>query len=168
MRAGVQRATRSFYLNIEKIPANEWLVVFIHEMLHGLDEDLYEALKIQSQEWRWNLYDSKLDSDLAQFLTWIRATLDLGLWGEYRAWYYTLLIYDEGLSEGLWSSIPWIDSAFGKGRDALSVYQSLDVGFVDPEDGFFSNEPVRKMLKQVRTEARRSPPPLGYLSRLFN
>lgn len=165
-KAGFHRATKSIFMDVSQIPANEWPIVFVHEVLHALDQDLYTATETFSQQDRIVNFDA--GSPRSQ--EWLIAGLDRGLLGEYRAWYFTLAIYREGLEEGLWTKIPWMEQLIapkGSAQDQF-LFAFLDPRFSDPVDGPFSQPKVAAALAQLRARLRISgAPELGSLGQLF-
>jgi hypothetical protein len=180
---GVQRGSGSIFMNFALIDPNEWLVILSHELLHSLDETLSSAIGrySNSDEVSEFVSSSKSSSD-PQALnsserrdldSWLTAGLDRGFLAEYRAWTVTFEIYQEGLAEGLWSNISWLDAILRKKpkEQSLSLFTLLylDPAFPDPTDGIFSVKLIQSELSHVRQVIRTSAPPpsLGNIGELL-
>jgi hypothetical protein len=181
-KAGFYRGARSIFMNTDKIPANEWLLIFAHELTHSLDETLWASLDTYSQEewvksfadWSKKTHRSQdLPSDIREKLnSWLSAGLDRGLWAEYRAWYVTLVIYMEGRQSGAWGPIGWADKILALRNPGESTahltYRYLDARFDNPTEGIFSLPLISQSLLELRASYRRSEklPDLGSLQEI--
>lgn len=171
-KAGFHRISQSIFMDMTAIPMNEWPIIFIHEVLHSMDDDLYTAVKIYAEEKRVEAFKK---NDLGSYKLseeWLEAGLGRGLWSEYRAWYFTSVMYREGLLDGLWTRIEWMDRISGTGTTSQSlrrhVYAQLDRGFRDPSEGIFNKPEVKKRLKVLRDRYRSERlPPLGHLQKIL-
>lgn len=182
-KAGFHRGKRSLFLDYAQVPPEEWLVIFIHESAHALDDRLLEGVTEYARaeqverfvEWsRSTSHFADLSDDRrAQLEHWLLAGLSRGFLGEWRAWWLTLELYEDGLSEGLWTKIDWLEEVRArcepKSRRAAFLMRYLSPRFEDPSDGVFSNPLLRDALRSVRTrlvtgELR---PPLGSLERIL-
>jgi len=101
-KAGFHRGLGSLVFNIDRIPASEWFIVFIHELLHSLDSELaidsekYANSKIPALLSQLEIQGRTPSSpELAEIEAWFKAGLGRGLFTEYRTWVPTLLIYRE-------------------------------------------------------------------------
>lgn len=181
--AGVQRAINSIYMDFSKIDPDDWLIVFVHEVLHAVDDQIFIGvqgyadttliqhfvqLSLQLQS-----YDQLSKEDSDSLKRWLMFGLDRGLLAEYRAWSATLLIYEVGLIEGLWNHRGWLDQIIVQQKQSESLpyftYHYLDERSADPTDDLFSNPLIASSLKELRAQLRRSPlpPPLGVLALIF-
>jgi hypothetical protein len=145
--AGYDRGTRSMYMDISKVPPNEWLVKLCHELLHSIDERVYQAVEDFADPDTLDevIRINKNKTDIAQLnpqehkflMTWLGEGLNKGILAEYRAWALTDLIYRQGLSEGLWKPIAWIDRIFlgcaNNNERRLRILQELLAQKIDPD-----------------------------------
>jgi hypothetical protein len=180
LKGGFHRATGSIFMDFDRVPPSEWLVIFCHELLHSLDEKLWDAVQAYSQpelvanfaEWADHISDiSQLSSDQKQSLTnWIDAGLGRGLWAEYRAWVPTFKIYLQGKSEGLWPEIDWMEDVLQTRKSGesyeRSLYNYIDAHSADPTDGIFSRPLIQSALKSERARIRNSQTALPELGSL--
>jgi len=173
-KAGFHRGNRSIYMDFERIPPNEWLMIFTHEMAHVLDENLKAASEIYADDktvkvladWAHKVTSSQdLPPEVREKLTrWIKAGLDRGLVAEYRAWHLTFVIYREGLNVQAWRPIAWLDEILAQQRDGESheqfVYRYLHERFEDPthEDPLFQLPLIKSELFETRSAYLKRPP----------
>ena len=59
-------------------------------------------------------YEQLGDTDKVIAKNWVRAELDHELFAEYQAWLATILIYQDGVSSGLWNRIDWVEELLKK------------------------------------------------------
>ncbi len=115
--AGVSPGTGSVVAVLSKLPPEEWLLIFVHEMAHALDTQLIEAERRLSSDKRlWTELAAVVNSGktLAQLneseqkdiREWSRLALDRGLFAEVRAWTRTLKIWAELRASGLNTTLP--------------------------------------------------------------
>jgi hypothetical protein len=166
--AGFHRGAGSIYADFKKIPPNEWLIIFAHELLHGLDGELQKAMHdynnpeavAQFNSWAKVQKDfaGLSDSQKTTMTAWIEAGLSRGLWAEYRAWVPSLMIYREGLNEQLWKPIDWLEQVLPSSSAPQtldrSLYLYLDHGSPDPTDGLFAMPLFQSALGEIRSEYR--------------
>jgi hypothetical protein len=170
------RGEGSIFMNFARIAPNEWYVILLHELAHAFDDRLNDAIEIYAEQDPiiTMVKDKKGFAQLtlseAQFLNrWITAGLDRGLLAEYRAWLVTFELYREGVQEGLWKPIPWLEAILAQrkpGQDlALFTFHFLDPHFTNPMQWPFTEAPVKEAFTRVREELRASPaaPTLGNL-----
>ncbi|MFL5812114.1 MAG: hypothetical protein ACJ763_00935 [Bdellovibrionia bacterium] len=180
LKGGFHRATGSIFMDFDRVTPSEWLVIFCHELLHSLDEKLWEAVRAYSQpelvksfaEWSNDIGDvSQLSRDQKQSLTsWIDAGLGRGLWAEYRAWVPTFQIYLQGKSEGLWPEIDWMETVLESRKQGetfeRSLYSYIDEHSADPTDGIFSRPLIQSALRSERAKVRNAKAALPELGSL--
>jgi hypothetical protein len=168
LKGGFHRATGSIFMDFDRVPSSEWLVIFCHELLHSLDEKLWEAVQSYSQPelvktfaaWSNDANDiSQLSQVQKQSLTnWIDAGLGRGLWAEYRAWVPTFRIYEQGKSEGLWPEIDWMEDVLDSRKRGetfeRSIYNYIDARSPDPSKEIFSRPLIQSALKSERVRLR--------------
>jgi len=181
---GFHRASGSVFMNISKIPSNDWTIIFIHELLHSLDEELWKAVEVYGHEdWikefeQWaskteNFDDLPADTQ-GRLTQWIEAGLSRGFWGEWRAWTVSFAIYKQGLQEGLWKNIKWIDEILEKQKadEPLEqfTYRFLDPRFKNPSDGFFKSKLMQNAVEKIREQygPGKKLPPLGNLQAIID
>ncbi len=162
--AGFYRDRRSIFMNTDRISGNEWMTIFIHEISHAIDGALWESIAVYNQtEWikefaEWSQKTSN-EKDLpaetqARLQKWLQSGFDRGLWAEYRAWFITLKLYQAGLQDGLWNSIPWVEEmlndraaneTFGE-----ALYRRLDQKFTSPQRGIFLSPLMQNAVRNFR------------------
>lgn len=159
MRAWFDHVDKSLYMDASRISPEDWLVIFIHELVHLLDPHLEQGHLAfnKKADWKkfenWGRQNKKLSESESQELdTWLMHGLSRGLLGEYRAWSVTWVLYQEGLQENLWATIPWLED-LGQG----SLYANLDDNFIDPTDSIFKYELLQTQLKNLRLRLRQNP-----------
>lgn len=180
---GYQRAVHSIYLHFGEVKPNDWLILFSHEVLHSLDEQLWvgvntysqpeEAAKFAAWSEQFSTVSALPPPEQIELQAWIRAGLDRGLLAEYRAWSATFEIYFEGMSEGLWKPIDWIDAIVQqrKPKESLEAFtfRFLDARSPDPTDGLFAHKLLQSALAKTRQEIRSGPSPsLANLDRIVH
>jgi hypothetical protein len=180
---GVKRGSGSIFMSFDQIDPREWLAVFIHEFAHSLDRRIPDAIAEfhRPSEVAWLARElggvvvqpedlspaarSRLDR-------WLMAGLDRGFLAEYRAWSVTFKLYEDGLREGMWEAIPWMERVLARRRPKQSlkalVYDALDPSFSDPgySAGLFSLLVVKTELWRIRALLRGSPAQLPSLYNL--
>jgi len=172
-KAGFHRGERSIFMDFGRIPANEWLLIFAHEYAHSLDPALSDAMpifadpelraKVDSLSRRTENVKALSPEELADLDRWLIAGLDRGYLAEVRAWALSFAIYEEGLADGAWKPIAWMDSMLRDRRrgETAIVFAAryLAPRFTDPEPtgvaaDLFSRVLVRTRLKQIRIRLR--------------
>lgn len=180
-KGGFHRGSGSVYMNLEKVPHDEWMLIFMHELLHGLDDELRAAVPIFNDralardvaEWgRTRKLEGLSTAERARLDAWLRAGLDRGLLAEHRAWLVTMRLYQAGVKHGMWAKIGWVEALLAQRKKGESLrrflYRFLDERFPDPREGIFAWPLVQARLKQIRSKLRRNPPaPQGKLGALL-
>jgi hypothetical protein len=168
------------YMNFAQIDPNDWMIIFTHETLHAVDDQIMLGVEgyantslvqrfVQLSQ-QTPSCDQLSQADHDSLNQWLMFGLDRGLLAEYRAWSATFLIYQQGLKEGLWNDRPWLDQIIVNLKPsedlAYFTYQYLDPRSVDPTDGIFSNSLISSGLTELRQQLRSSisPPPLDDLA----
>lgn len=183
-RAEFDRGSRAIFLNLAKLNRDEWRVLFLHELLHYLDEVIWDSMEVYAQtSWVEEFVQvSRQTSDVlklpqetqTRLLKWIRSGLDRGLFAEYRAWYFTLKIYQQEVALGEWSKVQWVEERLKKITNSFnfefSLYELLDQNFVLKKEGLFLNPLIQNAEAYVRLKIRQQqkPPSLGNLSQILN
>lgn len=167
--AGMERGTGFIYVDLKAVYADDWFIIVTHELLHRLDPlldagsaiyaDVDKRLVKLFTPWLGTASIDDLPSDAKVALnTWLKGGLDRGILAEHRAWLTTYMIYAQGLADGLWKPVPWLEKmAQGEQckRDlSRCMYDFLDKGFVDPNEGIFSRPLVQNTLQRIRQNLR--------------
>lgn len=170
-KASFHRTHRSIYMNIERLTASEWLILFVHEVAHSLDSELVAALPIYNDE----AYIKELDaygkangkwadmavSEQQRLEKWLIAGLNRGFLAEYRAWLLTAVIYEEGLQQGVFAPSPWLEelknSKPAKTSMQTHVLRYLSPSWVDPTEGIFSYSFIQEALHKLRQQLDANP-----------
>lgn len=153
------------------------------QLIHSIDPFLKGAITVYGdsemgkQIIQWSKLTDNPDqlnpNERDRLYTWLKAGLDRGLVAEYRAWTLTFQIYQDGLVEGLWKPISWIDDILSlkQENERLEnfIYDFLDKNFVDPSELHESEEVqnkifllplVKNAIMKIRQEYRTSKPTL--------
>lgn len=170
-KASFHRITRSIFMDIDQMSANEWLVLFIHEVAHTLDSELIEAIAIYNNKDtfdRWTEFGNKnislnqLDADTRTLLDqWLTAGLNRGFLSEYRAWLMTYLVYEEALKDGLIKPDPWLEDLKKNKPQGLDIqtyiFRHLSSSWIDPSDYIFKHTFIQQALKELRIKLYNDP-----------
>ena len=170
-KAGFHRSRKSIFMDIGQMTSNEWLMIFVHEVSHSLDSELINSLDIYNNEVLVKYFSelgakntaltelSKNDRELLN--TWLMAGLNRGFLAEYRAWLLTYLIYDEGLKDGTFAPIDWLENLKNSKPAGLDVrvyiLRSLSPDWTDPVDGIFAHQFIKDALRQLRQRIFNNP-----------
>jgi hypothetical protein len=174
LKAGFHRNSGSIFYDISLMTPNEWLFIFIHELLHSLDitqsagthlfydPDVINQVSLLSLTY----VDSKYMSprERAKVNEWLYSGLSRGLWAEYRAWVVSFAIYIEGRDGGLWQPIDWMENILNerptKNSDQKTqlnskslkhfVYSYLDDRSEDPIIDIFQTEQLSAILNLLQ------------------
>lgn len=169
VKAGFHRGEHSIFMDFSKIPANDWLLVFAHEYAHSLDSTLSSAVPVfEDPNLRKKITTLAARTDSPALLSaaelrdldrWLIAGLDRGFLAEVRAWALSYEIYTEGLADGAWKPIAWMEEML---RDRIPGETSIHLAirylsprFTDPEGDsragvLFTRPLVATRLKQIR------------------
>jgi hypothetical protein len=158
-KGGFDRGNKQLFLDFSQIPANEWFIIFIHEVSHSLDPYLIGAVEAFGNEkthidilkmaHRTDNPDDLSLKEKEEIFNWIRAGLDRGFLAEYRAWTVSFKLYLEGKNT-LWTSIDWMEdiSKYKRSNERLETFilRFLDPRFTNPSDDLFALPLVKKSL----------------------
>ncbi len=177
--AGFHREKNLILIDPFKIKPNEWMLKFTHELVHALDDRLHEASKVFGDTTLTpklislleNPYYSieTLSPELQEFLPhWIYAGLDLGLFGEYRAWVIVAQIYYEEVSSQNWQPVDWFNERIGytinqdqfKNTFRANIYYYLNSHSPNPEIGILTRPELQKKINDFRNDSKANLPPL--------
>jgi hypothetical protein len=170
-KASFHRTQRSIFMDIDRLSANEWLIDFVHEVTHSLDSEIIDALDIYN--------DRELIQQLAEYgqkhvqLTdlssaerarldrWLLAGLNRGFLSEYRAWLLTYFIYEEGLRDGTFKPVAWLEdlqrTCPPRTSMQVHVFRSLSRSWVDPKTDLFSYPYIQQALAELRRKLWANP-----------
>lgn len=128
--AGEHRRHQNIFMDFSKIQPTSWWIIFLHETLHRLDNNLYRASYFFSTSENQNRVRqlasqfksvSQLSEGDAQFLEeWVGWGFERGIVSEYRAWLQTFQIYQQLTSEKVIPRLEWLDNYLA-GRDASAI-----------------------------------------------
>lgn len=168
---GFHRGHGSIFMNFTKIPPAEWEIYFIHEFAHSLDSELLNSITpFANVELIQSFYtatknNSWSEEQKQQLTAWLLHGLNRGFLAEYRAWTVTFALYLEGLRDGTFKKIRWMDDILSHQQPGESlksfILRYLSPHFTDPQKGPFSSPQVQESLKVLRQELLTNPPPLG-------
>ncbi|NUM87918.1 MAG: hypothetical protein HUU37_01825 [Bdellovibrionales bacterium] len=181
LKGGFHRGSGSIFMDIGRVRPDEWMVIFIHEVAHGLDDLISPASRVYGQTedvaelaaWAARTETpSDLPHEIREKLdSWLAAGLDRGLWAEYRAWLATFALYEDGARERLWNRVAWMEEISAQRPPELGwnlfLYRFLDDRFQDPTEGIFSRVLIRNGLRELRGRYRDLLPGLGSLGRMM-
>jgi hypothetical protein len=162
-KAGFDRANKQLFLDFSKIPATEWLVIFIHVVSHSLDPYLISGTEAFADEKTYSdilRMTSKTTSperltakERGEMFDWLRAGLDQKFLAEYRAWTITIKLYLEGKNI-LWPQIDWLENILKnrKSGEALNIFtlRYLSPRFTSNDEGIFKNILIKNSLTRFR------------------
>lgn len=165
-KGGFHRGNRSIFLNILKIPTNEWPIIFAHEHLHSLDLEMLKSVEEFSNK---DLIKKLITKAIAvpdlnvwsteekhQLHEWLIHGLNRGFLGEYRTWTMTIILYQEALMNQQIQKIPWIEDILAKkhSHQKLNHYilTYLSKKWTDPTDFPFNLKPISNSLIEIRKE----------------
>ncbi|MGZ3653425.1 MAG: hypothetical protein ACXVB9_20510 [Bdellovibrionota bacterium] len=163
-RAGFHRGSGSIVLDVDAITPAEWPIIFAHELLHSLDEQLPKSMALYAASPAPALlakrgaqisnYSNLTPAERAVADPWIVAGLDRGLFAEFRAWVPSALIYVQGRDEGLWGRVDWMEGLLA-GKPANQSLESYIFSYLnqrshDPVDGIFALPLTQSAVKAVR------------------
>lgn len=118
-KGGFHFDKQSIFADITRTKNSEFLFIFLHELFHALDDELYASTLLFSN--KDTLTEMKnLAQEFSSFTTlspkqqnrlqaWLYAGLNRHLFAEWRAWFFCFSVYQEGLHERLWGKIPFIE-----------------------------------------------------------
>lgn len=168
---GFHRGHGSIFMNFTKIPPSEWEIYFIHEFAHSLDSELLKSITpFTNVELIQSFYTATKNNSWSQeqkrqLTSWLLHGLNRGFLAEYRAWTVTFALYQEGLQDGTFNKIQWMEDILSHQGPQESlrsfILRYLSPRFSDPQKGPFSSPQVQAELKKLRQELLTNPPPLG-------
>lgn len=163
-KAAFDRSSRSIYADFSKIPPNEWLLIFIHELAHNLDKTLVQSAELYKDQTvprelnrlsAMGLKYSEVSTlTQASIQSYLFAGLNCGFLAEWRAWVFTIQYYREGLKLGVWQKIEWMENIIEQKPPGLSdemfMLHYLNKSFTDPSEEIFRLPLTQEALRQLR------------------
>ena len=168
LKAGFHRGDRSIFMDLSKIPQNEWLLILSHELIHHLDRRLQLATiefsspanvrKISAWIKDGSLSQSKLPDESAleiknHLRKWLEFGLDRGLLAEYRAWVPTVLLYQQGIKAGRWAKMNWMEELLAEKKNEEDIkkfmYRILRKKSSPPDWGPFSIPLIHRIYESI-------------------
>jgi|GEM_PF-2567673 len=178
--AGFHRATGSICLDFAKINPDDWMITFTHETLHALDDQIFKGVEGYAEPgkaegfakfaFQYTNFSQLPPADQASLEAWLTFGMDRGLLAEYRAWSATFQIYEEGLSDHLWSKREWLEKILADKKSGESLegftYRYLDAHSADPVDGIFARPLIESALQSLRQKFEIKSPSLYGLAEI--
>lgn len=169
--ASFHRGQKSIYMNADRMSANEWLITFVHEVAHSLDSELVASLDIFNDK---NLTRELADlgrqgmllkdlsaDDRVRLDRWLLAGLNRGFLTEYRAWFLTFMVYEEGLKDGTFSKVEWLEKLKSTRPERTSIqthiFRFLSSSWTDPSEGLFTYPFIQQALSEIREKLYQNP-----------
>lgn len=180
-QASFHRAHKSIFIDTENIEGSEWLLLFVHEVAHSLDSEMFDSLSVfnDAKTLRQIEKISQTKRELsieesALLEKWLSAGLDLGFTAEYRAWLLTYLVYEEGIEDATINQSDWLEEIRQKRPANIPlntyIYRTLSPSWRDPSERLFSSPVVKEALTTLRKEFYNDPNKvkLGQIGKLIN
>lgn len=180
-QASFHRSHKSIFIDNENIEGSEWLILFVHEVAHSLDSEMFDSLSVFNDAntlkkiEKISKEQNKISDEEAVLLEkWLSAGLDLGFLAEYRAWLLTYLIYEEAVEEGTIRSNDWLEEIRQKRPANIPlntyIYRTLSPSWRDPSERLFSSPVVKEALTTLRKKLYNDPNKvkLGQIGELIN
>lgn len=166
LKGGFHRGVRSIFMDLERTSNDEFLFIFMHELYHALDEELLESSSFFSDRDRFEdvmelslEYENLVELEpkkLNLLDQWVTAGLNRNLFAEWRDWLFCFSVYESGLKEGLWGSIPFVEEVLAhKERDEklpYFVYRYLDERSTLNEKSLMGRKIIKEMVEKKRIE----------------
>lgn len=161
-KAGVHREQLSTFMNLLKIPSNEWLVVFIHEMVHRLDTVMLSSASAFSSADLLGAVRSELKSPAPNkeiLRRWILHGFQRGLLAEFRAWRISFQHYEKLLADKEIKNNLYFDSYLEGHKASDPGFDCFLLGKLSQQEELspmeeFKNQTMRDIASEVLTEIR--------------
>lgn len=138
------RGEESVFMDITKIPPNEWPIIMSHELVHAVDVSFLknvnqygnaELLK-KMETLAMNYYAKGItqlshEEELNLYL-WVNASIGRGLLAEVRAWAVTFAIYEQALINKKVTPISWMEDIL-KEKSPNETYADFSFRYFDPK-----------------------------------
>lgn len=118
-KGGFHFDRQTIFTDITRTKNSEFLFIFLHELFHALDDELYNStvlftnrdtlLEMFKLARNYSSYHNLSQEQQNKLQTWIYAGLNRHLFAEWRAWLFGFSVYQEGIQEGLWGKIDFIE-----------------------------------------------------------
>lgn len=151
-KAGYHRMSGAMYYVLPDIPANEFKLHLVHELLHKYDEDILYRTSIDFSDKETNLYLYSLSQDYQSFAqlqpqdkklvrTYILNGLRRGFLAEFKVWSASYRLYQEMRSHQEIEELAWVENILNQ---KLSGQNYLDFIFNYYKERF--ERPARESL----------------------
>lgn len=142
-KAYYHRGEKSIFMDMTKIPSNEWPIILTHELVHAVDDnfmldvnrygetELLKKMQKLANDYYFNnkiILTQQEELDLA---LWIKSSIGRGLLAEVRAWAVTFVIYKEAIKHKKINSIPWMENIL-KDKGVEENYFDFSFRYFDP------------------------------------
>jgi hypothetical protein len=134
-KGGFHFDKQSIFTDITRTQNNEFLFIFLHELYHVLDDELYTSTELfTNKDTLTEMKNLANEFSSLSALTpeqqnklqiWISAGLNRHLFAEWRAWFFCFSVYQKGLHEKLWSKIPFIEEIIAQKPQAETLASFL-------------------------------------------
>lgn len=165
------RGKRSLFMDFGNLSKNDWFVTFIHELAHGVDSVMREAVvlfgRISTRQQVQAIVDTKSSvqdlnpQEKLVLKNWIIAGLNRGLLAEYRAWLLTFYAYQEGLTDGSLTKVAWLEKIHNTKPANQSIethiYRFLSETWTNPKTEIFAKPLMQELLTEIRNEYYQNP-----------
>jgi len=133
-KGGFHFDKKSIFTDITRTKNNEFLFIFLHELYHILDDELFESTKLftnsdtliemKTLAENFNSIHGLAPLQQNKLQTWLYAGLNRHLFAEWRAWLFCFSVYQEGIEEKLWGHIPFIEEILAQKspEEDLSIF----------------------------------------------
>lgn len=168
-KAEFHRSNRSIYTDLSKISSEEWLIIFIHEVFHYLDQSLESSSKIfgnkENIDWINVIIEKRVGFnrlstfDRSRVKNFVLAGIDRGFLAEFRAWAMTFWLYEKMVASSEQVKLKWAEDILAeKNQDELMadfIFRYLEPNFTDPKrEYFFKSDIIWEAYFSVRSELR--------------
>ncbi len=168
-KAEFHRSNRSIYTDLSKINSEEWLIIFIHEVIHYLDHSLESSVKVfgnkENIDWINAIIENKVGftrlsaSDQSRVKHFVLAGIDRGFLAEFRAWAMTFWLYEKMVASSEQVKLKWAEDILAeKNQDELMadfIFRYLEPNFTDPKkEHIFKSDIIWEAYFSVRSELR--------------
>jgi hypothetical protein len=181
-KASFDRGRRNIFMNLTEIDYRDWLVIFVHEYVHALDETLKQNVaffgnsthvvqidKLAKTPGLDEINISKDDYDLIYH--WCLASFQRGILSEIRAWSITVALYLEARNNKKINKIAWMNDTFLDGDQtnelvwyqnindnlAKKIYDKISPNFTTEYEKIFAVPVFRKITEKISIDINQNP-----------
>lgn len=182
-KAEFHRTRRSIFTDLSRIKAEEWLIIFIHEIVHWYDQQLFTSSQAFADKTvateifemaKSVKYPQQLSLDQWRLVReHILHGLNRGFLAEFRAWTVTFSIYQQMKQASEQEHVEWIErillNKWPNESMAEFVYRYLEPNFTAPKkESIFQLELMQNSYRVVKDVLRKKNKVelLGKLSRI--